>query len=427
MGMFKPHPQSVPRLASGLSGRRLPDNMAVLINRAMIMTMAMVDAMKMPKNPGPSSSDGRHAEDHVAQLFEADGWKVQRDPAAGPFQADLLVKKGREAYLVEVKALAEGRPDRVIPLLSKAILQAQAYAREIGKGRPLAVVHVGDASSSLVAQVEAFSMNFAPDVGVGLVSDSGEQRFWGKGLDALNAEPSSIRKPMRPAGPAPHIFSDLNQWMLKVLLAPQIPEHLLAAPRAQYRNASELAGAANVSVMSAFRFVQQLRGEGFLDESSARFNLVRREALFRRWRAEALRPSSEVAMRFLIRSPAQLQVSEIVSSSKGCLGLFAAAEAMKLGHVKGVPPYVYVPALLRRDRHGWKGMAPASPGESPDLILKQPRAPQSVFRGAIHLNGMAVSDVLQVWLDVAAHPSRGEEQADLIYRKILRKIIEGGA
>ena len=382
----------------------------------------------MPRNPSPSSGAGQRAEDRVAQLFEAHGWKVQREPAIGPYKADLLVKSGRDAYLVEIKAPSEARRDRVIPLLSEAILQAQAYARENGKVRPLAVVYVGDASASLFRQVGEFSKRFAPEVAVGVISDSGARCFWGKGLEVLNAEPSVARKaPAKPPGPASHIFSDLNQWMLKVLLAPQIPEHLLAAPRAEYRNASELAGAANVSVMSAFRFVQQLRGEGFLDESSARFRLVRREELFRRWRSEAHRPSPEMPMSFLIRGPAQLQLREIVSSSKGCLGLFAAAEALKLGHVKGVPPYVYVPKLLRLDRNAWKGMVPASPRESPELILKQPRARQSVFRGAVHLDGMAVSDVLQVWLDVSVHPSRGDEQADLIHRKILGKVIEGGA
>jgi hypothetical protein len=34
-------------------------------------------------------------------------------------------------------------------------------------------------------------------------------------------------------------------------------------------------------------------------------------------------------------------------------------------------------------------------------------------------DGVPVSDVLQVWMDVAQHPSRGREQADLIWRKIL--------
>ena len=48
--------------------------------------------------------------------------------------------------VVEVKAASEGRSDRVIPLLSQAILQAQAYSRVMNKVRPLAVVMVGDVS-----------------------------------------------------------------------------------------------------------------------------------------------------------------------------------------------------------------------------------------------------------------------------------------
>ena len=43
------------------------------------------------------------------------------------------------------------------------------------------------------------------------------------------------------------LFSDLNQWMLKILLAPPlIPEGFLLAPRERYRNASQLAEAAGV-------------------------------------------------------------------------------------------------------------------------------------------------------------------------------------
>ena len=52
--------------------------------------------------------------------------------------------------------------------------------------------------------------------------------------------------------------------MRKVLLAPELPDALLNAPRGQYRNASQLAGAAHVSVMSAFRLVQQLQEGGYL-------------------------------------------------------------------------------------------------------------------------------------------------------------------
>jgi len=377
-------------------------------------------------NSASLSAPGRHAEDLVARLFDDHGWEVQREPVIGSHRADLLVKKGRQVFVVEIKALSEGRPDRAIPLLSQAILQAQAYARALRKGRPLAVVYVGDASPSLLKQVGEFSQEFASDVAVGVISESGVQCFLGKGLEELNVAPHSVRQRLgKSPNRAPHIFSDLNQWMLKVLLAPEIPERLLAAPRAEYNNVSELARAANVSTMSAFRFAQRLREEGFLDESSSGFKLVRREHLFDRWRSAALRPSQEMPMRFLIRGSAPAQLRKAVSSRPACLALFAAAEALRLGHVKGVPPYVYVHRLPRLEQDAWKEMVPCSPADPVDLILRQAASPQSVFRGAVRVDGVAVSDVLQVWLDVSAHPSRGEEQAELIHRKILGQIIEG--
>ncbi|HVY07498.1 MAG TPA: RpiR family transcriptional regulator [Burkholderiales bacterium] len=380
-------------------------------------------------NPGKSSLPSglaRRAGEQVALLFKANGWKIQSEPMIGPDKADLLVRKGRNAYLIEIKAISEGRSDRVIPLLSQAILQAQAYSQK-KKVRPLAVVYVRDASQLLFGQIERFSRQFAPDVSVGIVSEGGGQYFWGEGLAGLNVQRSSIDKgQLQSPAPASHLFSDLNQWMLKVLLAPRIPEHLLSAPRSAFRNASELASAANVSVMSAFRFVSQLREEGFLDESSPHLKLVRREALFQRWHSAVLRPSRELPMRFLIRGAQQSQVREFVLHSHGCLGLFAAADALKFGHVKGAVPYVYVRGPLRMDRNTLKGLSNVSSNEAPDMILKQARAPQSLFRGAVQLNGVSVSDILQVWLDVSSHPSRGEEQAKLIYRKVLAEIVDGG-
>jgi hypothetical protein len=38
---------------------------------------------------------------------------------------------------------------------------------------------------------------------------------------------------------------------------------------------------------------------------------------------------------------------------------------------------------------------------------------------------MPVSDILQVWLDVAAHPSRGKEQAEQIRRRFLSPVFNG--
>ncbi|HET9034218.1 MAG TPA: restriction endonuclease [Dokdonella sp.] len=377
-------------------------------------------------NSGASSSPARASEEFVAQLFEMDGWKVQREPAVGKFHADLIVKKKSRAYVVEIKAISEGRRDRVIPLLSQAILQAQSAARKLGSARPMAIVHVGDAKEILLRQVDQFAKLHAPDVAIAIVADNGVRHFIGDGLEGLQVDPGQIsRLYKKPPIHASNMFSDLNQWMLKVLLAPEIPEHLLSAPRDSYRNVSELARAAGVSVMSAFRLGQQLREEGFLDESSQYLKLVRRKALFERWQSAGHRSSPEIRMRFLVPGATEKKLRKVVSDGDACLGLFAAADALNLGHVSGVQPHVYVEKLPRRNNSAWKGLVPSAQNEPFDLVLRQAPAPKSLFRGAVHQDGIAIADVLQIWLDVSAHPSRGHEQAELIRKKALRNVLEG--
>ena len=84
----------------------------------------------------------------------------------------------------------------------------------------------------------AFAQRYAPDAAAGVIDFQGFAMFRGPQLEELNAEgrevPSSVRQSVRDSGA---LFSDLNQWMLKVLLAPELPEPLLSGPRGQYRNA----------------------------------------------------------------------------------------------------------------------------------------------------------------------------------------------
>ena len=62
-----------------------------------------------------------------------------------------------------LKATSEGRADRVIPLLSQAVLEARAYALQSRGSMPLAVVHVDQAPRALVANVMAFAQEFAAE------------------------------------------------------------------------------------------------------------------------------------------------------------------------------------------------------------------------------------------------------------------------
>ena len=371
--------------------------------------------------PSASNLNNAAAQENLADLFRAHGWKVELRPALGPSRPDLVARKGPLQYVIELKSVPEGRPDRVLALLSQAILQANRHA-ERGRMSPLAVVRVGRASASLLRKVEQFQLNYAPDVAIGLVSDAGS-RFIGPGLEALNIEASRGSAPDKFARPrrASDLFSDLNQWMLKVLLAPELPEKLLNAPRQEYRSVSRLAEAARVSAMSASRFVRRLQEDGFLEDSGHSLRLVRRGELFRRWQSSAMRSSPELPMSYLIPDAGPRQLRKVVSRFDGCIGLFAAADLLRLGHVSGVAPYVYVRRLSAPA--GWPGLVPARPGEPAQVMLKRSNAPESLFRGAVRVDEVLVSDVLQIWLDASAHPARGAEQADHLKRKVLHGVL----
>jgi hypothetical protein len=87
---------------------------------------------------------------------------------------------------------------------------------------------------SLQAPQIAWSVlsQFAPDVAVGILDSEGFRHFVGPGLEKLNAA-SPRRAHLQKLSPpeSAYLFSDLSQWMLKVLLAPLLPVDLLRAPR----------------------------------------------------------------------------------------------------------------------------------------------------------------------------------------------------
>jgi len=355
-------------------------------------------------------------------MLESHGWKVKSVPRESAYEADLHVRRGSVSYAVELKAASEGRSDRLVPLFAQAVLQVRRSERR--NAVPLAVVCAPRIPMAVAEQVLEFAAKFvSDDLAVGVFDFEGLAVFRGPGLESLNAQPAGLPRPISPLRESRPLFSDLNQWMLKILLANELPDQLLSAPRGHYKNASQLARAAQVSVMSAFRFVEELRENGYLHESASSLQLVRRESLFGRWQAASDRVPREIQMRFRLPGNSEGQLRNIVSSGRGCLALFAAADALALGFVKGVPPHVYVERLQPSSIAAWKNLRRCEHGESPDVVLRQPPASQSVFRGMVRVEGMAASDVLQVWLDVAKHPSRGAEQADLIRRRVLEPII----
>lgn len=379
----------------------------------------------------------------VEELFASAGWRVKRQPASG--REDLLVRRGRYEYAVEVEAAVESRRDRLVPLFAYAILEAHPLGQLPPGASPLAILVAPRLSERSIEELLQYAARVAPNVAVGVMDMDGRVEMRGPGLAGLKAvpaEPPLLKPAVLPRQPF-DLFSDLNQWMLKVLLAPRVPLSLLSAPREALSSAASLAAAAHVSAPSAFRLLRHLSEDGWLDEV-APLRLVRVPELLRRWRAAAARPSREIRMRWLIPGRSgQLRQAVLkynveehrkakASGSSDwsgnarprvCLGLYSAADALGFSHVRGVPHYLYLERLAPSVFNAL-GLSIAQPGDRVDVVLRVPRWPQALFRGAVAQDGVLVSDVLQVWLDVSEHPARGAEQADEIWKRAIKAIAD---
>lgn len=397
-------------------------------------------------DPNPSIDNEAQLQLVVAELFREKGWKVLDQPHKENVAPDLIASRQGKKMIVEVKRASEGRRDRVIPLLSQAALEAAYYSRSLADHPvPVAVVGANHIPEPVAEEAKQFVRERAPDVAVGLVDLEGFRSFAGHGLESLSSERRPANRIRSAKLRAPQLFSDLNQWMLKVLLAPRVPESYLSAPRGHYHGASQLAEAAGVSVMSAFRFVEEFSKEGFLESGSGSLRVVRLKELLDRWIAASQRRVLEIPMRWIlhkgkdglakaVRSYESLSSVPFASLQKAggqmlsprlrlCLGLFEAAEAMGVGFVHGVKPYLYV-ERMNADVLGDLGLSGNSSEEQADIHIRIPGNRESVFRGAVRKDGVPVSDILQVWLDVGQHPSRGREQAEFIWRRILSPVFE---
>jgi hypothetical protein len=344
----------------------------------------------------PSHQQNRAAEfdNLLTKTLRKAGWHVKQSPRSADNGADIVARNGKNIYVFQLKALSESRKDRAIPLISQAILEAQiAAARITGSATPVAVLASDHVSDSLSEHVKDFALRNAPDVGVGIIDAGGFRRFAGHGLEVLNAERARVIEGSPKEVSPGNLFSDLNQWMLKILLSRSIPDSLLSAPRGHYENVSQLADAAGVSTMSGFRFVRQLSEEGFLDELGG-MRLVRTEELLERWLRASHSRMHETPARWILsgekdtfhaalRSYASSLRSSVPNSKTDqlrrgkprlCLALFAAAEALGFKFVHGTQPHLYIERL---DRNVLRelGLSLELADHQADVFLRVPKNP----------------------------------------------------
>lgn len=375
----------------------------------------------------------------LERLFQRAGWQVLL--AQG---TDLLIKQQGKLYAIELKKVRDARRGQLIAELADAYLRARVAAHALAAA-PFPIIAAPNISDGMAQTLASYAEQYLEGSAWGLIDGKGRLDFHqGPSLSFLR--PEEPPKVLLRSRPPEHFdpFSDLGQWMLKILLSKKLSPEVLSAPREAIRGTADLAKVAHVSRPHANRFVRHLRNQNFLRKLRTSLELVRMDELLTVWAAAYKKPAREIPAKWLLPEGdsaaqlhkalarhAQLHLKDPTSSVKvwtpghrACLGLFAAADRLGVGLVSGAVPHLYLedssPDLLAS-----LGLTIAAPGEGADLWIRIPRFPESCFRGALVIDGVPTADVLQCWLDVGSHLARGSEQADFIFRRVLKPALLG--
>jgi hypothetical protein len=366
---------------------------------------------------------GEIGELFAKRLAELAGFKVSR-PKRKDEGVDFTLERGDELFAVQVKASPDVRTPILRSFLAEAILEAQS--RHPSGTRPLPIIAAPSISDRMATLLREFVHRVAPTQAWGLVDGRGRLEIFDGSRALVSLAPRDPRADLfTRVARRPALFSDVYQWLLKVLLATDLPAELLRAPRPdRIVSNRDLARVADVSLGSAALFLSAFAREGFVERTRAGLLVVRRRELLDAWRVAARSRSVPVGMRWVIapddpiqalaRTIGQLREQSVAAA----VGLHAACELLGHGFVRGVQPTLYVE---RFDRSALNklGLTVAEGARAPDVFVNVPLAPRSCFSGCVERNGAQVTDVIQCWLDTAWHPARGEEQAQLLWDEVI--------
>jgi len=387
-----------------------PENALRLLTMIRITTMIRTARMRQSEEPPPAAADAV-----TEVLSEAlPQWKARRRPRTkGDFDLELSGPHGA-ALQVNIKEARDTRPDTVEGALARAILQLQRLDIE---GATLVVaLTVPRIGSKTVERVRAFMAAHGPAMGWAVVAPD---RSFAIEIPSVAVSKRSIESHATtrtlPVSGSSALFTDLNCWLLKVLLLKDVGPELWGGPRGPLQTPMELMKAGAVSRITAYRFVRTFTEADYLRVTPTGMQIVRREALVRAWRGAA---ESAVVhampVRWMLGRPPRVEDVFDMGTMRYAITGFEACRRLGMLHANSKRTEVYVPHVERAMRR--LDLAPTSTGEADFHLLT---STQSVDRGARLVDGAMVVDVLQAAIDVDRNAARGREQSDYIFHDVL--------
>jgi hypothetical protein len=331
----------------------------------------------------------------------------------------LTASHPKGAVVVEVKRMGAVRIDDLEGRLAVGVLELRR--RGTPDAVPMVCVIVDRLGGRAQRAAMRFMARYAPEFAWGLVDRAGgahlEISSFGLVFDKSPADAVGGNKRTNT-----HLFSDLNRWLLKVLLLGPDREAHFGGPRLlrPVKTPTELHRVSSVSVEKAHRFFRTFQEAGFVRQARLGLEVVDREVLLERWLDdERLRPTPQVPMMSVFEQLSAEQIGDRLSDREYAMGGYYASAALDMLHSRRSALYLHGRGslvALRRELDliecSWR---------EAQLVLVGPRNIESVARAAAPRDGVVVVDEIQAALDVVNDPARGHEQASFVVERLLHR------
>jgi len=362
-----------------------------------------------------------NVEDLVKRVLESTVPELQiRSPQSGSRYegADLVANHPGQHYVVKISYQTTVRIPELIGSLAASTLVARRIAQAT-PANPLILAVAPRIGAATVKKVEEFMSLNAHDMAWGLMDFAGTVRLLLPSLDIDIAT-----KPPREVGArrldqqyGVQLFSDLNRWLLKVMLLQETPQTMWGGPRERIDNPTILSKIANVSTAKAHRFFQAFKERNFLKLGAEGLMVTRRGALINAWLTEeTLQSRKEMPTRCLFDQPSS--IFDLVRGKTGvAIGGFEACRLHGVLHTQSPYPVLHVTSEFGPYLESLELVE--CEFRDAQLVLMRSRYPESIFRGATEYDRLPVVDILQAALDVMPLKPSGAEQASFIVQHVL--------
>jgi hypothetical protein len=347
---------------------------------------------------------------------------IELEPDGHDFLFDVLGRTKEVSLAIEIHATKRRGVDDIKGRLATAVLQMPHYAA--ADDYLVVLVHAPRIGSRAINRLEEFMAEYAPEFGWGVWDDRGAVYLRLPQLGVSVSEVGgNVPDDGRQTTHNKRAFTDLNRWLLKVLMLRDAPHgmwHDQALYRQEVANPAELGRVAYVSQAKAYQFARTFRDLGLLRWDRSNFRVPERRRLFELWYEEERQIRVE---RHPVRPifMAGAGVAEVFAGEGAdidyAVGGFEACRLHGVLHTQQRKPEIHVfqslnYVLQHRD------LESCSESEAEMYLIETPYR-ESVQRAALQVGDVRVVDILQAALDAGRHAQRGREQAEYIIGEVL--------